>query len=149
MFYRYTSFVRAFTEGEVQKDTSQDLTCPSEYKQRNEHNLWIMKPVGLSRGRGIRIIYLLQKYYFSTILRCFIYKITGISIVSDLGGLSFSQTSVIQKYVERPLCLDGYKFDLRLYVLVTSFHPLEVNILSQLVSLSCLSCFKSYIGISL
>lgn len=32
---------------------------------------------------------------------------------------------MVQRYVPDPMVLDGYKFDLRLYVLVTSFHPLE------------------------
>lgn len=36
------------------------------------------------------------------------------------------QPTVIQRYVANPLLLDGYKWDLRIYVVVTSFSPLEV-----------------------
>lgn len=63
-------------------------------------NIWIMKPVALSRGRGI-------------------------SLVNDLSDVVYGEQVVIQEYVSNPLLLDGYKFDLRLYVLVTSFNPLE------------------------
>ena len=90
----YKSFVKTFheIEGEIAHSSSK--------------NIWILKPIGMSRGRGI-------------------------SMVTDANSLTYSQASVLQRYVERPLCLDGYKFDLRLYVLVTSFSPLEAFIYKE------------------
>eukprot|EP00873_Tetraselmis_striata_P044561 jgi/Tetstr1/464825/TSEL_009564.t1 len=83
----YSSWVEAFGKGVVE--------APEE-----GGNLWIMKPVGSSRGRGI-------------------------SLVSAVDDIVHGEQVVMQKYIARPLLIDGYKFDLRLYVLVTSFNPLE------------------------
>ena len=66
-------------------------------------NVWILKPIGLSRGRGI-------------------------SMVDCISDVTYGEQMVIQRYVPNPLLVDGYKFDLRLYVLVTSFAPLEAFI---------------------
>eukprot|EP00736_Rhodelphis_marinus_P002540 Rmarinus@m.19413 len=63
--------------------------------------LWICKPADLSRGRKI-------------------------FLVRDLSDLAYDCQSVVQKYIPDPLLIGGYKFDLRLYVLVSSFHPLLV-----------------------
>ena len=47
--------MRAFTEGEVKKNSVPDITENGNLSERR-CNLWIMKPVGLSRGRGSKII---------------------------------------------------------------------------------------------
>ena len=61
--------------------------------------IWICKPADSSQGRGI-----------------FLFR--------DLSSLRYGETSVVQRYLDAPLLVDGYKLDLRLYVVVKSFRPL-------------------------
>ena len=106
----YTQFIQSYKEFENMKgittegDDKQPSSSSGSSSSSSEiHNYWILKPVGLSRGRGI-------------------------SVIKNLGEVVYSQSSVIQKYIERPLTLNNYKFDLRLFIVVTSFHPLEAFI---------------------
>lgn len=53
------------------------------------------------------------------------------------GNVNDNIISVIQEYIEYPLLIDGYKCDLRVYVLVTSCDPLKIFIYNEgLVRLS-------------
>ncbi|XP_071455806.1 probable tubulin polyglutamylase TTLL2 [Hetaerina americana] len=63
--------------------------------------VWICKPVGQSQGRGI-----------------FLFR--------EPSELCYDSNAVVQRYIPNPLLIGGYKFDLRLYVCVPSFHPLVV-----------------------
>lgn len=71
-------------------------------------NMWILKPISLSRGRGIRLI-------------------------NDISSVlqSDSEPMIVQRYIRNPYTIDGFKWDLRLYVLVTSFSPLEAFIYKE------------------
>jgi hypothetical protein len=71
-----------------------------------KRNLWIVKPANLSRGRGIYLI-------------------------DDVNEVSVEETSVISRYISNPLLINGHKFDLRLYVVVTSFEPLRIYIYKE------------------
>lgn len=66
-------------------------------------NIWIMKPVASSRGRGIRL-------------------------VRSLNDIYYDEPVVLQQYLKDPLLLDGFKFDMRIYVVVTNINPLEAYI---------------------
>ena len=76
-----------------------------QYNFSGDRNIWIVKPSGLSRGRGISCIDQLN------------------DILSNIK--SHNQT-VIQKYIENPLIIKGRKFDMRQWVLVTNFNPLTI-----------------------
>ncbi|XP_026485705.2 probable tubulin polyglutamylase TTLL2 [Vanessa tameamea] len=68
--------------------------------------VWIHKPVAQSQGRGI--------FLFRSVcdMRC--------------GG-----PAVVQRYIERPLLIAGYKFDLRLYVCVPGYRPLTAYMYAE------------------
>lgn len=70
---------------------------------QNTDHLWIVKPHASSRGRGIFIL-------------------------RDSAELPLDELSVVSRYVDNPLLIQGLKWDLRVYVVVTGFEPLRAYV---------------------
>ncbi|XP_060518781.1 probable tubulin polyglutamylase TTLL2 [Cylas formicarius] len=71
-----------------------------------DNRIWISKPVAQSQGRGI---FLFRK----------------------LSELNYDTSTIVQRYIENPLLIGGYKFDLRLYVCVPSYHPVTIYMYTE------------------
>ncbi|VDM65084.1 unnamed protein product [Strongylus vulgaris] len=67
---------------------------------------YIVKPVSSSQGKGI---------FFA----------------SKTREIPQSEPLLVSRYIENPLLIDGHKFDLRIYVAVTSFYPLVAYVYSE------------------
>ncbi|TYZ69426.1 hypothetical protein PybrP1_012728, partial [[Pythium] brassicae (nom. inval.)] len=65
----------------------------------------------------------------------------GISLVQSFAKLP-KDPCVVQRYIDNPLLIDGFKFDLRIYVLVFSVHPLKIYIFKNGLARFCTSAFE-------
>ncbi|XP_071799892.1 tubulin polyglutamylase TTLL7-like [Asterias amurensis] len=84
---------------------------PSEYntfqnyfldlKKRKKHRTFIVKPSNGSMGNGI-------------------------SLYRNGERIPPTELTIVQEYLDKPFLLEGYKFDLRVYVLITSCDPLRI-----------------------
>jgi len=90
-----------------------DYTLFVEEFRRNPNAMWIMKPTSKSQGKGIFIINKLA-------------QIKKWSSQSRWAQMPLKEAYVISRYIESPLLIGGKKFDLRIYVLVSSYRPLRV-----------------------
>ena len=81
-------------------------------REWSEGSKFIIKPCASARGIGIKV---LNK--FSSLPSVFKNEKTASTTKRKL---------LVQKYLGNPLLINGHKFDLRLYVLVTAFDPLSI-----------------------
>jgi len=87
---------------------------PSDYsifveEFKKTGGVWIMKPVGKSQGRGIFLLSKLQQ--IAQWKNDFRWKPDGPQ----------PEPYIVQRYIMDPLLIGGKKFDMRIYVLVTSY----------------------------
>ncbi|KAI9344193.1 tubulin-tyrosine ligase family-domain-containing protein [Zopfochytrium polystomum] len=78
----------------------------AEEEEKGEKGVWICKPADLSRGRKI-----------------FVFR--------DLQDLTYDCNAILQRYIPNPMLISGYKFDLRCYVLVRSYDPLNIYLYDE------------------
>ncbi|XP_041351009.1 tubulin polyglutamylase TTLL5-like [Gigantopelta aegis] len=84
---------------------------PGEYQEfcssfLREKGHWIVKPVASSRGRGVFLI-------------------------NHPDQVPIDENVIICRYISNPLLIDGFKFDVRLYVTVTSYDPLVIYLFEE------------------
>ncbi|KAL6477548.1 hypothetical protein MHYP_G00133830 [Metynnis hypsauchen] len=89
----------------------QTFVLPAEYQEFcnyfcKDKGPWIIKPVASSRGRGIYL-------------------------VSSPSQIPLDENILVSRYVSSPLLIDDFKFDVRLYVLVTSYDPIIIYIYEE------------------
>ncbi|XP_062378642.1 tubulin polyglutamylase TTLL5 [Sardina pilchardus] len=89
----------------------QTFMLPSEYQEfcnsfAKDKGPWIIKPVASSRGRGIYL-------------------------VSNPNQISLDENILVSRYINNPLLIDDFKFDVRLYVLVTSYDPVIIYLYEE------------------
>ena len=72
---------------------------------------WIFKPAAQAQGRGIFVT----------------------NRIEEINQKNSSSTAnyVVSEYIHNPLLLNGYKFDLRVYAVVTCIHPLRIYIFEE------------------
>ncbi|NXG38180.1 TTLL9 polyglutamylase, partial [Dromaius novaehollandiae] len=108
--------------------------------RKNPGITWIMKPVGRSQGKGIFLFRKLKDVIDWKKVRTTLFPSGGMSdwhfvllLLFHPDGLHTDDQKdetqveiyVAQRYIENPYLIGGRKFDLRVYVLVTSYIPLK------------------------
>lgn len=104
--------------------------CDRQWDILGQANVWVAKPASQSRGRGITVSASLAK----------LLKTMGHGLVGDgkkgpnreqmsmveLMNATTSVDWVVQKYVESPSLINGKKWDLRMWAVVTCWNPFTV-----------------------
>jgi hypothetical protein len=70
----------------------------------NSKDMWLIKPVASSRGRGIRLL---------------------------TEDANLPKKCLVSKYINNPHIINNKKYDLRLYIVITDFSPLKIYLFDE------------------
>ncbi|OMJ72630.1 hypothetical protein SteCoe_28885 [Stentor coeruleus] len=73
---------------------------------KEKKSVWIVKPTCSSQGKGIYLI-------------------------DSVNEIPTEETCIVSRYISNPLLINSLKFDLRIYVLVSSYEPLRIYIYEE------------------
>jgi hypothetical protein len=117
---QYTAFTSFFKTLAETKKPNKDKLAVLPATHNFGHNVWILKPSGFNRGRGIYVFSSLEE--LKAILDEY-HEVARAHPKTDKAKLNPAKLPslqfVIQKYIERPFLIHSRKFDLRMWVLVT------------------------------
>ena len=77
-----------------------------EWEERGPKQKWILKPPASARGIGIRL-------------------------ASKWSQIPKKKPVIVQRYLSDPFLINGNKFDLRVYVYVSSYDPLRIYVFKE------------------
>ncbi|XP_067845745.1 tubulin polyglutamylase TTLL7 [Heptranchias perlo] len=80
---------------------TQFQNCVKELRKKRRQKTFIVKPANGAMGHGI-------------------------SLIRNGEKLQAQEHLIVQEYLDKPFLMEGYKFDLRIYILVTSCDPLRI-----------------------
>ena len=101
----------------------QDMSVFIEEFKKYPNSLWIMKPNNRCQGQGITLLNKTSKVKKMSFTK----KVT----TDNYQNINTNDIYVVSKYIENPFLMNGKKFDMRIYCLVTTFHPLKAYLYQQ------------------
>lgn len=112
LFYQRLSRMQALYGQKLYDFMPQSFAYPAEINkvqleiQKRKDQLWIFKPCASSQGKGI-------------------------FVTNNLEEVPQKQNFIVSEYIPNPLLIKGLKFDLRIYVAITSVNPLRLYIYDE------------------
>ena len=100
----------------------QDMSVFIEEFKKYPNSLWILKPNNRCQGQGITLLNKTSKVKKMNFNK---------KVTDNYQNINVNDVYVVSKYIENPFLMGGKKFDMRIYCLVTTFHPLKAYLYQQ------------------